>query len=210
MNMKKIIILTSPNDDSEIIIKNIKRQLNQEYDFYLYNDTYTLYKDNLFRQAHMIFSSYFIFQKDNNLLFFLEQLHIPLVLYYYRESKILSFYHINKLLNQDLILLAKNTNPYFILNTRDGDIKIHFNSILYLESNKMYVYIHTNQAKHRIRTQLNSIQESLPASFLRCHQSFIVNTAYVFSTKRTEIQLLNGLILPISKKYIKMVRDYFN
>lgn len=208
--MKTIIILRSPNEDSEIILKNIKRQLKQEYEYYFYNDTYTLYKDNQFRQAHMIFSSYFIFQKDNNLLFFLDQLHIPLVLYYYRENKILSFYHINKLLNQDLMLLLENTNSYFILNARDGDIKIHFNSILYLESNKMYVYIHTNQIKHRIRTQLNSIQESLPASFLRCHQSFIVNTAYVFSTKRTEIQLLNGLILPISKKYIKIVRDYFN
>lgn len=208
--MKTIIILLSSNEDSKMILKNIRKHLKQEYEYYFYNDSYKLYKDNQFRQAHMIFLSYFIFQKDSNLLFFLDQLHIPLILYYYREDKILSFYHISKLLNQDLTLLVENTNSYFILNARDEDIKIHFNNILYLESNKMYVYIYTNKNKYRIRKQLNSIQELLPVSFIRCHQSFIINTAYVFSTKRTEIQLLNGLTLPISKKYIKTVRDYFN
>lgn len=208
--MKIIIILLNANEDSEIILNYIKKQLLQEYKFYFYNDTYALYRDNQFRYAQMIFSSYFIFQKDNTMLFFLDQLHIPLVLYYYRENKILSFYQVNKLLIPDLTNLIENTNSYFILNARDGDIKIHFNHILYLESNKMYVYIHTKHEEYRIRAKLNNVQVLLPTSFLRCHQSFIVNTSYVFSTKRTEIQLLNGLNLPISKKYIKIVRAYFN
>ncbi len=45
--------------------------------------------------------------------------------------------------------------------------------------------------------------------FIRCHQSYLVNTKYVESHTRTEIDV-GGEILPISRRYVEQIRECFN
>ena len=51
--------------------------------------------------------------------------------------------------------------------------------------------------------------EELPDTFIRCHQSFIVNRDYVRNVEGNQFLLSSGNVIPISKKYAKNVKDLF-
>jgi len=82
--------------------------------------------------------------------------------------------------------------------------------IMYIESDKMYINVHTTSQSMRFRMQLKDMMTMLNEKrFQRCHQSFIVNMDYIYSLKRYEITMRNGEIIPISKAYSKQIRCEF-
>lgn len=55
----------------------------------------------------------------------------------------------------------------------------------------------------------NLIKACNPMTFVRCHNSLIVNLDYVSVYNRTNLMMKNGTSVSISRKYIKTVRDQF-
>lgn len=56
--------------------------------------------------------------------------------------------------------------------------------------------------------KLNDLEQTLSESdFIRCHQSYLVNRRFVQGYSRTEIRV-DGIILPISRKYVENVRNH--
>ena len=45
--------------------------------------------------------------------------------------------------------------------------------------------------------------------FLRCHQSFLVNCAYIRTLRTSQVELMGGTQIPVSKHRIKEVRKTF-
>ena len=95
--------------------------------------------------------------------------------------------------------IKENDDHVFIKS--DGKfIKVKFHEILYLESDRDYVYIHTKGQKFMALLALKQIEQTLPQIFLRCHRSFIINPEFVESIEGNQIKIGDRLI-PISRTY---------
>lgn len=138
---------------------------------------------------------------------FAQSLRIPIV-FYEQHCRKWQFYQLQVILPKELGL---DFNRHTLLLKRGCEqLRIVKQDIMYIESDKMYAYVHTADRTLRFRIQLKEILKRLnDAGFQRCHQSFIVNMDYVYSLKRYEIILRNGVCIPVSKAYSKQIRGIF-
>jgi two-component system, LytTR family, response regulator len=85
---------------------------------------------------------------------------------------------------------------------------IPVNDIVFLEAAGNYVTIHTHSKKYLHKETLHSLEEKLPATFIRVHKSTIVNTAYISELH----SLYNGdfLIKLKTGKEVRLSRNYKN
>lgn len=88
-------------------------------------------------------------------------------------------------------------------------IQISLTNILYVESNKTILYIHTKQEVIPFRYKIQDLELFLSYPFIRCHQSFIVNMYYISSMQRYSLKINHSISIPISKKYSQMVRKKY-
>lgn len=88
---------------------------------------------------------------------------------------------------------------------------IRMKTILYIESYRNNLVIHTNTISYTLRDTLYHMQNKLNHSFVRCYKSYIVNMEEIVSIKKEEIHLKNSSILPIGNAYKEDVyREYQN
>jgi len=96
-----------------------------------------------------------------------------------------------------------NNEEYFFIKT-DGKNKfrkVKLSDILYAESIKNYVIIHTETVQLVTYSTLKNIQESLPQTkFIKIHKSYIVALDKVEKTDNYEVWI-NGKDLPLGDTY---------
>lgn len=80
-------------------------------------------------------------------------------------------------------------------------------TIDYIESIRRKVFIHSDDGIYQMYSTMRDIIAKLPESFLRCHNSYLVNSERVVTVRSTEIVLTSGSKVPISKRYAKGVRE---
>lgn len=71
--------------------------------------------------------------------------------------------------------------------------------ICYVESQKQYVLIHTDEKVFRMRTTLAEVEEKLDEYFCKCQRSFLVNLRHVAQIRTDCVVLKNGETVPISR-----------
>lgn len=99
-----------------------------------------------------------------------------------------------------LEIISHGLMPKIQVRTTHGIEEISSGDIIYIQSDGVYVQIHTTTGKITQRKLLKEIQDELPASFMRVHRSYLVNTQYI--EKRTATTLtLRGEVIPISRNY---------
>jgi len=83
--------------------------------------------------------------------------------------------------------------------------------ILYMESRKNYVEIHTSKGdKYTYRNTLRNMEEQLGKNnFVRIHMGYLVNLRKVKYIHRDEFELENGEKLKASKKYLTQARERY-
>ena len=59
----------------------------------------------------------------------------------------------------------------------------------------------------KIRSKLNEFLDEIEDNFLRAHQSFAVNMAYIKKLEHTEVELTNGDRIPISRSKYKEAKE---
>lgn len=87
-----------------------------------------------------------------------------------------------------------------LLSTSEGDVKISIGDIMYLESEGVYVVVHAVNQKYRVRNTLAKLSQQLDGTFFKVHRSFVVGLKYVKMISRTQITMINGDVLPISRR----------
>ena len=87
-----------------------------------------------------------------------------------------------------------------LITTSDADVKILLADILYVEAENVYVVVHTKQEIYRTRMSLAKFAEQLDETFFKVHRSFVIGLKYVKKITKTEIMMINGDIVPISRK----------
>ena len=86
-----------------------------------------------------------------------------------------------------------------LLSTAEGEIKIALADILYIESENVYIVLHTVHGDYRTRMALGKFSEQLDETFFKVHRSFIVGLKYIKKITRTEVTVTNGDTVPISR-----------
>lgn len=71
--------------------------------------------------------------------------------------------------------------------------------ILYIEAQKQYVLIHSQDGEYRMKASLGEVQKELDERFFRCQRSFLVNLCYVTRINPHCVVLQNGEEIPISR-----------
>ena len=94
-------------------------------------------------------------------------------------------------------------NDFIYVKENKKAVKILFKEILYVESLKDYVVIHTDTKKVISKIPISTLEEQLPAGkFLRIHRSFIVSVS--------KIDAFTSYSIEIGKKELTIGRTYKN
>ena len=113
---------------------------------------------------------------------------------------------LHKAINVDLQL---NHIPKAIsLSYGNKSVFLETGQIIYLESQNHKVYIWMKDEVRSFRMSLRQAQEYLPNSqFCRCHNSFIVNMAWIRHLSHSEILLKTGQTLPVGRSYYRALQS---
>ena len=81
--------------------------------------------------------------------------------------------------------------------------------IYYVESRNHKIILHTKDKNIEYYAKLGDLEQKLAGKFYRIHKGYLVNLAYVDEYSKTELTLVNGTKLLISKyKYAEFVKAY--
>lgn len=86
-----------------------------------------------------------------------------------------------------------------LLSTADVDIKVSLADITYVEAENVYIVVHTVYETYRTRMSLANFSKQLDDTFLKVHRSYVVGLKYIKKITRTEITMLSGDVVPISR-----------
>ena len=82
--------------------------------------------------------------------------------------------------------------------------------VCYMESQNHVVMVHTPKQEYRVPMSLSEAERHTPpGSFFRCHNSFLVNLAYVEEIGRMHLRLRDGTQIPLGRRYYQSFQEAF-
>lgn len=107
---------------------------------------------------------------------------------------------------QERFSFPHEENTHFFVKSSGQRHRIGFQEILYIESIKDYVNIRTENDEFIVLDTLKSMENQLPATFVRIHKSFIVNLDKVKSIGAKKV-ILPEYEIPIGESYRAALLD---
>lgn len=111
-------------------------------------------------------------------------------------------------LNQFLINQQKSYTS-LSLYTKDTQLFVKPNSILFFETSDGIVYAHTSSEAYETNYKLYELEEKLPDTFLRISKSTICNLEHVYSISR-KLTSVGSVKFINSLKEVYVSRNYYN
>ncbi len=96
--------------------------------------------------------------------------------------------------------IDNNSSTFININTNKKHFKVLFSDILYAESLKDYVQIHTVEMTLVTKDKISDFEHKLPNNFLRIHRSYIVNLDKITAFTTHDIEI-GKLEIPIGVSY---------
>jgi len=104
------------------------------------------------------------------------------------------------LLENENHFLSKDGTVF--IKQKDAYIKLIIKDILFMESDKNYVKIQTEENSFVIRNTLKNIAKKLPDYFVQIHRSFIINIKHIQKIHTLNLNV-GSFIIPLSSAYKK-------
>lgn len=107
---------------------------------------------------------------------------------------------------------VENLESYFEFRYNKVYYKIKVGDIIYFESKCRLILIHTKMGTEKFYGKLNKIEEifsKTKITFLRTHQSFLVNYKFIKKITFYTVELYNGTVLSISLDKQKKLREQY-
>lgn len=102
----------------------------------------------------------------------------------------------------------QGSNPLFI-KTRNRNVTLEQNKILYIESRAKKVEIHTKTDIVEAYAAISELEKQLIGNFYRSHRGYLVNMAFIVEYSGDSITLNNGeTVLLAKEKYSEFVKVY--
>ena len=95
-------------------------------------------------------------------------------------------------------IALRQEEDFFSFQNIDGVFKINFRDIHYFYSEKRLVYLVTAQKKYAFYDKLDRVEERVSDCFVRIHQRYLVNPAFVDHISSAVVTIAGGE-LPISR-----------
>ena len=98
------------------------------------------------------------------------------------------------------------------LSVRGNTYKIPINTILYIESNRRKVTIHTKRTDYDYYEKLDVMEQILQNDgFIRCHQSYLIPTDRLLSYLNDNTVVLDDVTdaIPVSRRYQPVIKALF-
>jgi len=121
------------------------------------------------------------------------------------------FKAVNKYLNSSNdtsiapVAVSTNRSSIFVYSEKKN-VKVYLDEILYVESIKDYIRIHTAERTIISKDTISRYDTLLPDAFYRIHRSYIVNTSKITAFTAHDIEI-GKLELPIGTSYKKLVSE---
>jgi DNA-binding LytR/AlgR family response regulator len=107
-------------------------------------------------------------------------------------------------------ILEKPEDEFILLKDNKKTHKVYLRDIKYIESDGDYIRFYFQNRKLMIRGSLSAMESTLPpASFLRIHNSYIINLKKVNAVTLYSVEL-DGTELPISRSHKEKVLKILN
>jgi DNA-binding LytR/AlgR family response regulator len=105
--------------------------------------------------------------------------------------------------------LENPTNEdHIFVSSGSKNIKIVFDSILFIESLKDYITIHLENGKsHHLKQNISAFEKMLDSNFIRIHRSYIIQTKKLTAYSKNEVEI-NAIEIPIGSSYKETWLDY--
>lgn len=118
-------------------------------------------------------------------------------------------YELFNLRNQSAKNEETTTSDFIYIKVDKKLVKVNFDDILYIESLKDYIQIHTKRQQCLITyLNLKKIKELLPKlAFLQIHKSYIISIRDIKATYGNMVELVTGKELPIGQRYRKLLYE---
>lgn len=107
------------------------------------------------------------------------------------------------------IELDSQKESVLTVSSRGRPIAIPHRDILYIESLGHTVQIHTAAETVVAYARLDTVTKLLPAGFIRCHKSFVVNMQQIRRFQPPDVLLKNGALIPVSRKRYAETKEAF-
>jgi len=104
---------------------------------------------------------------------------------------------------------AKTESDFIYIKHNEVFEKVTLDSIVYVESQKNYLLIITDEKEYRFRCTITEFITKLPDNFIKTHKGFIVNTNKIQGFNSNFITIGN-LKIPISKTHKEEVLQLLN
>ena len=103
-------------------------------------------------------------------------------------------------------------SQHLLLESGASTYRVPYSQLLFLEALDKKLNVCTQRQSITVRKSLGSIAGSLPAQFIRCHRSYIVNSDYIdrVSFSDMALTLTNGESIPVSRSCRDALREYLD
>jgi two-component system, LytTR family, response regulator len=96
---------------------------------------------------------------------------------------------------------ARATKDHLFLNVQKKKVKVLFQDIIYIESQREYIKIVTTRGEYLSKMSTHEIEDLLPPrQFKRIHRSYIISLSKVDSYTAEEVEV-SGISIPIGRGY---------
>ncbi len=105
--------------------------------------------------------------------------------------------------------MTKDTNTEYLHVYSDYEVmSIPLETIMYLQSKRFFVIVHTSKEKIISNSAMRLIQEKLPDRlFIQSHNDYIVAISQIDAIEPSRITLINGEKVPMGKKFRQPLID---
>jgi DNA-binding LytR/AlgR family response regulator len=107
------------------------------------------------------------------------------------------------------VMDVSENDPFIYVKSDKKNVKIFLKEILFIESLKDYIKIHTTDKTIVTQVQISAIEQRLPESFLRIHRSFIIARDKITAYTQHDFEIGKHQI-PIGRNYKAIVSKNFN
>ncbi len=102
------------------------------------------------------------------------------------------------------------TPDHIFVNSNKKMMRVQFDDILYIDSIKDYVRIHTVNNSIITKDKISTFVQKLPSYFLRVHRSYIINTKKISYLTTKDVVLLGDIEIPIGTSYRETIESIKN
>jgi len=125
--------------------------------------------------------------------------------------KPVGFADIEEIMHNILNLHDEEQSDYFIINIGSELIRLPYSQILYFEALNKKIHVYTHSRRISYYYSLAALEGELTGLFIRCHNSYIINTKRVNAISFSDMQITmeNGVKIPLSRSYKAQIKAEF-